>query len=70
MVGAFEPKGMPEASEVVSFDPADDSLYLPVISLLDESLNRSGWIAEGDCKISAFDTRTHITKQDNCYLSP
>ena len=60
MAGALEPLGMPLATEVVSFEPADDSLYLPVISLLDKSLNQSGLLYEGDCKISAFGIRLYV----------
>lgn len=70
MVGALDPLGMPLATEVVSGEQADDGLYLPVIKRIDESLNQSGLLYEGDCKISAFDNRLYIVGQDNHYLSP
>ena len=57
-------------TEVVSGEQADDSLYLPVIKRIDESLNQSGLLYVGDCKMSAFETRLHIVSQNNHYLSP
>jgi len=69
-VGALDPLGMPLATDVVSFEPADESLYLPVIKRIDESLNQSGLLDEGDCKISAFDIRLYIVGQENDYFSP
>lgn len=50
----------PEPTEVVSFDPADDSLYWTKIKRIDESWDRSSLLYEGDCKISAFDIRLYI----------
>jgi transposase len=70
MVGALDPLGTPLATEVVSGEQADDSLYLPVIKRIDESLNQSCLLYEGDCKINAFDIRLYIVGQDNHYLSP
>lgn len=70
MVGALDPLGMPLATEVVSGEQADDSLYLPVIKRIDDSLNQSDLLYEGDCKMSAFDIRLHIVGQNNHYLSP
>ena len=70
MVGALDPLGMPLATDVVSGEQADDSLYLSVIKRIDESLNQSDLLYEGDCKMSAFDIRLHIVGQKNHYLSP
>ena len=48
MVGALDPLGMPLATEVVSGEQADDSLYLPVIKHIDGSLKQPGLLYEGD----------------------
>ncbi len=61
---------MPLATEVVSGEQADDGLYVPIIKLVDESLNKTGLLYVGDCKMSAFDTRAYIVSQENHYLSP
>jgi transposase len=70
MVGALDPLGMPLASEVVSGEQADDSLYLPVIKRVDDNLNQFCLRDKGDCKMSAFDIRLYIASQENHYLSP
>jgi len=61
---------MPLATEVVSFDPADDELYIPVIKRIDSSLKKSGLLYSGDCKSSAFSIRLYIVGQEIYYLSP
>lgn len=48
MVGALDPLGMPLATEIVSFDKADDGLYRTKIKRIDDSLKRSGLLYEGD----------------------
>ena len=70
MIAGLDPLGMPLATEVVSGEQADDGLYVPIIKLVDESLNKTGLLYVGDCKMSAFDTRVYIVKQGNHYLSP
>ena len=70
MVGALDPLGMSLATEVVSSEQADDSLYIPAIKRVDESLNQTDLLYVGDCKLSAFETQRHIIKQSNHYLSP
>lgn len=69
MMAGLDPLGMPLATEVVSFDPADDGLYVPIIKRVDESLNKAGLLYVGDCKMSAFETRMYIVKQGNHYTS-
>ncbi len=70
MIAGLDPLGMPLATEVVSGEQADDGLYVPIIKLVDESLNKTGLLYVGDCKMSAFDTRAYIVSQENHYLSP
>jgi len=70
MMAGLDPLGMPNAPEVVSGEQADDGLYVPIIKLVDESLNKTGLLYVGDCKMSAFDTRVYIVSQRNHYLSP
>jgi len=70
MMAGLVPKGMPLALVVVSGETADDSLYIPIIKRVDESLKKTGLLYVGDCKMSALEIRAHIVKQDNHYLSP
>ena len=70
MIGALDPLGMPLVTEVVSGEQADDSLYLPAIKRVDESLNLTSLLYVGDCKMSAFETRLYIAGKGNHYLSP
>ena len=58
------------ATEVVSGETADDGLYIPIIKRVDQSLNKTGLLYVGDCKMSALETRAYIANQDNHYLSP
>jgi len=70
MMAGLDPLGMPLATEVVSGETADDGLYIPIIKRVDQSLNKTGLLYVGDCKISALETRGYIAKQKNSYLSP
>ncbi|MGB5686228.1 MAG: IS1634 family transposase, partial [Candidatus Electrothrix sp.] len=70
MTGALDPMGMPLATDVVSGEKADDRLYIPVIKRVHESLQKTGVLYCGDCKISALETRTYIKTLGNHYLSP
>ncbi|HIE02864.1 MAG TPA: hypothetical protein EYP59_21715 [Thiotrichaceae bacterium] len=70
-MAGLDPLGMPLALVVVSSgETADDGLYVPIIKRVDESLNKVGLLYVGDCKMSAFETRSYIIKQQNNYLSP
>jgi len=69
MMAGLDPLGMPLATEVVSGEKADDGLYIPIIKLVDENLDKKGLMYVGDCKMSAFETRAYIVDQENHYLS-
>jgi transposase len=70
MVGALDPLGLPLATDVVSGERADDGLYTPVIDRVVETLERSGMLFVGDCKMSAWATRVHIRALGQHYLAP
>lgn len=70
MMAGLDPLGMPLATEVVSGEKADDGLYIPIIKLVDKSLDKKGIMYVGDCKMSAIETRAYIVNQENHYLSP
>ncbi len=70
MTGALDPIGMPLATDVVSGEKADDRLYIPVIKRVHDSLQKTGVLYCGDCKISALKTRACIRSLGNHYLSP
>ena len=70
MTGALDPLGMPLATDVVSGEKADDPLYIPVIERVHNSLQKTGVLYCGDCKMSALETRTYIRSLYNHYLSP
>jgi transposase len=70
MMASLDPMGMPLASEVVSGERADDSLYLPIIKRLEQRLRQSGLLYVGDCKMSAFDIRADVSGKKPLYLCP
>ena len=70
MTGALDPLGMPLATDVVSGEKADDTLYVPVIERVNNALKKAGVLYCGDCKMSSLETRTYIRSIDNHYLSP
>lgn len=70
MMASLDPMGMPLASHVVSGERADDGLYLPIIERVEKTLKQPGLLYVGDCKMSAFDIRAHVSGQKNLYLSP
>lgn len=70
MIGALDPLGMPLAIDVLSGEKADDGLYIPVISRIQEGLSKNGLLFVGDCKMSALGTRAHVVGSNDFYLSP
>ena len=70
MMASLDPMGMPLAINVVSGEQADDSLYLPLIERLEQGLGKPGVLFVGDCKMSAFDIRRHLSGHQHLYLSP
>jgi transposase len=70
MMASLDPLGLPIATDVVSGEQADDGLYVPVIDRLALTLNKTGLLFVGDCKMSAWATRVHIRAMGNHYLMP
>lgn len=71
MMGALDPFGLPLTTDVVSGEKADNTLYIPNIERILNSLtDRIGLLIVGDCKLSALSTRAFIESQDCYYLSP
>jgi transposase len=70
MMASLDPMGMPLASNVLSGEQADDGLYLPLIERLEQGLGKPGVLFVGDCKMSAFDIRRHLSGHQHLYLSP
>jgi transposase len=70
MQAVLDPLGMPLATDVVSGERADDPLYVPCITRVQQSLGRSGLLFVGDCKMAAHDTRAFIALAGDYYLCP
>ena len=70
MMGSLDPLGMPLATDVLSGERADDSLYIPIIERIRRGLNKTGLLFVGDCKMSALETRAYLARHQDCYLSP
>ena len=70
MMGTLDPLGLPLATLVVSGERADDVLYQPLVDRVVGMLAQSGLLFVGDCKMSAWQTRSHIHALGQHYLSP
>ena len=70
MMGSLDPLGMPLATEVLSGERADDGLYIPIIDRIQSGLDKKGLLFVGDCKMSALETRWHLARHQQLYLSP
>ena len=70
MQAVLDPLGMPLATDVVSGERADDPLYVPCIERVQQSLDRSGLLFVGDCKMAAHATRAFIALAGDYYLCP
>jgi transposase len=70
MMGSLDPLGMPLSTDVLSGERADDGLYIPIMERIRAGLNTSGLLFVGDCKMSALETRTHVVRHHDFYLSP
>lgn len=70
MMGVASPLGLPIATQVVSGERADDQLYIPVFDQGCRSIETSGLLWVGDCKMAALATRRHIPLRDHYYLMP
>ena len=70
MTASLDPLGVPLATNVLSGEKADDGLYVPILERVFKGLGRSGLVVVGDCKMSAFGTRTYLAGTRQYYLSP
>jgi transposase len=69
-IAALDPLGMPLVSTVVAGNAADDPLYVPTIAQVQKSLDGSGRLFVGDCKMAAFETRGFVAGTQDYYLCP
>ena len=70
MMGSLDPLGMPLATDVLSGERADDGLYLALMERIRPSLQTTGLLCVGDCKMSALEIRAAIVGHHDWYLSP
>ena len=70
MLSTLEPIGMPIATEIVAGNLADDPLYIPAVNRVRKTLNKSGLLYIGDCKMAALSTRAEINRGGDYYLCP
>jgi len=69
-VASLDPLGMPLVCEVVSGETADDGLYLGLIEQVTTTLNKTGLLFVGDCKLSSLANRQQIAASGQYYLAP
>src|SRR6195256_4281408 len=70
MLGSLDPLGMPQATDVLSGERADDGLYIPIIKRIRTGVKTTGLLFVGDCKMSALETRAYLARHQDFYLSP
>lgn len=70
MLASLDPLGLPIASEIVAGNAADDPLYAPAVQQVRQTLNTSGLLFVGDCKMSSLKTRYLIASGGDYYLCP
>jgi transposase len=69
-IAILDSLGLPICISVVPGNCADDPLYLPAIRKVRQSLQESGLLFVGDCKMAAIGTRTEIAGTGDYYLMP
>jgi transposase len=69
-IAALDPLGMPLVTTVVAGNTADDPLYIPAIAQVQQSLDGSGRLFVGDCKMAAVETRGYLASTGDFYLCP
>jgi transposase len=69
-LAALDPLGMPLVTTVVAGHTADDPLYVPAIAQVQQSLDGSGRLFVGDCKMAALETRGYVARTGDFYLCP
>jgi transposase len=70
MLASLDPLGLPIASEIVAGNAADDPLYAPAVQQVRQTLNTSGLLFVGDCKMGSLSTRYLIASGGDYYLCP
>jgi transposase len=70
MVSAWDPLGMPVATDVVPGQRADDPRYIPAITRVREGLRRRGRLYVGDGQMGALETRAFIQAGGDYSLCP
>ena len=70
MLSTLDPLGMPIATEILPGNKADDPLYIPAINQVRLTLQKSGLLYIGDCKMASIATRSHIAQGKDFYLCP
>lgn len=70
MLSALDPLGLPVATQVVAGNRSDDPLYIPAISQIQHSLDRSGLLYIGDSKMLSAETRAFVQSRGDFYLGP
>lgn len=70
MLSSLDPLGMPIATDILSGNTADDSLYIPAIKRVSSTVKKSGLLYVGDCKMAAIATRGYIASINDYYLIP
>ncbi len=66
----LDPLGIPLTTTIVSGKCADDPLYVPEIRKVKTSLQQSGVLYVGDCKMAALDTRCYVAAHQDYCLCP
>lgn len=69
-IAALDPLGMPLVTTVVAGNTADDPLDVPAIAQVQQSLEGSGRLFVGDCKMAALETRGYVASTRDYYLCP
>jgi transposase len=70
MTGSLDPLGMPIATDVVPGNRADDTLYSPIIARMNRTLQKTGLLYVGDCKLGSLENRLDIRVLQGHYLCP
>ena len=69
-LSVLDPLGLPLSTTVVSGEQADDPLYVPEISKVQDTLNQAGMTYLGDSKMAALATRAYVVASGDHYLCP
>ena len=70
MLSTLDPLGIPVTTKVLPGNKSDDTLYIPAISQVRETLDKKGLLYIGDCKMAALSTRGFIEAEKDYYLCP